>query len=290
VAPDDRSADAIVAAARATAPPHRFVLLDLVDGRYLRARLTDDERLAFLLAYVLPTRTASVGALDVVLGSADSNERLADEEDLTLLEAHKDEVAELALAVMERQRPAWAALVLGHLKDSRALPLLRRGFLEVGDRYGWETSRPCPLERGEHPLRWAYEQAIEHITGRPIESFIKLTTPEIWSCSRKDDGLYVLYRLKPEAALEMAASRFRKTPRDPAECCTRLELADALAEHLLRPGQSADHLRVLLGRAPTIEGGIWRYPVGETSEPLALELRFADGRLMSSEVVTAQGR
>jgi hypothetical protein len=266
----------------------RHALFDLVDPRILRAKIGAEERLGYLLGHVLPERVAGTEALSVQLGSRDPAEQLASDDDLAFLEARREELSRLLLEALERDRSAWAALLLGQLKDERALPLLRDAFLDVHDFWGWETSRPCPLEERQYPVRHAFEQAILHITGKPLAAVLQITTPEIWSCARKPDGLYVLFRLKPEAALEMAASRFRKDPRDPNQCCSRLELADALAEHLLRPGLSSGHLRVLLGRPARIAGETWRYAVGETTTPLELELRFAKGLLVSSGVVAAE--
>lgn len=91
-----------------------------------------------------------------------------------------------------------AALILGYLKAKEALPMLRRAFIYDSYFYGWEGSKETDENNYTH--HYCYEEAIEYITGKPIEKYIKLTKEEIRDLrNRKAKGeeaaAYVLFRL-----------------------------------------------------------------------------------------------
>ena len=92
-----------------------------------------------------------------------------------------------------------AALILGYLKVSEALPLIREAFIRDNYFYGWEGNSNI-LDPIQYPHHYCYEEALEHITGVPIEEYIKLTPAELKDLkTRKNRGenaaRYVLYRL-----------------------------------------------------------------------------------------------
>lgn len=90
------------------------------------------------------------------------------------------------------------ALVLGYLKAKEALPLLREAFIKDDYFYGWEGSKISDENNYTH--HYCYKEAIEYITGKPIEKYIKLTKEEIRDLKKRkakgeEAAAYVLYRL-----------------------------------------------------------------------------------------------
>src|SRR5687767_15915093 len=107
-----------------------------------------------------------------------------------------------------------AALMLAQLRAQQAVPEIKRWFVDVKDMYGWETSRPCALDEGQHPTRLAYEEALRALTGQAVETLIILSDADrkrlrASATADDEDALYVLSRLSPQDALDLIAPKFK---------------------------------------------------------------------------------
>jgi hypothetical protein len=237
-----------------------------------------------LLTEELPNRIGGPGVLEVRLGSQNPDEALGSPAELELLSRRRSEVVARLLPELERRGSPIAALVLGHLRERRALAALRRWYLESRDFYGWETSSPCYVEPANHPARHAYEEAWRHITGRPLVRAVRLEADELAHLERaarqgEEGPLYALYRLSPERARQVVAADFRNS-RDPD---ARFFLVYMIAEHFVELGLSPAAVVAEWGSPDELDGPVWRY-FAEGVRPVALELTFRGGRLASARV------
>lgn len=126
-----------------------------------------------------------------------------------ILKKHRREVIPVLLDRLKKLDHS-VSLVLGYLKAKEALPLLRRSFIKDSYFYGWEGSKITDENNYTH--HYCYEEAIEYITGKPIEKYIKLTKEEIRDLRKRkakgeEAAAYVLYRLVGEPWDKMALGR-----------------------------------------------------------------------------------
>lgn len=117
-----------------------------------------------------------------------------------VLEKNKKEIVPILMKRL-RDFDNSAALILGYLRAEEALPLLRRAFINDDYFYGWEGFEVSDERHYIH--HYCYEEAIEYLTGMPIEIYIKLSADELKNLrERKKRGekaaAYVLYRLVGE--------------------------------------------------------------------------------------------
>jgi hypothetical protein len=298
-APGLDSARRVVEAGRRAQPRDRHELWSRAPDEQLRALLTADERVEYLVEYRLPEQAGGPAALEWTLGPASRGLRAFAElvqSDAELLQRARRLLVPRLLARLDQEAPredgragGEAALLLGYLGERDALPSLREAFLGASDFYGWESSSPDPISHSQFPLRHALEEAIVHLSGRPLEEAIALSRRELDELAERgsEGALYVLTRLAPRRALQLVAERFRKD--DPKR--SRLEELNMLAQ-LLPPELEMGEVRALLG-PPDLrpERGVWRYLTPgwvRDCDVHALELRFVDGGLESAAVERAE--
>ena len=90
------------------------------------------------------------------------------------MEKHRSQVIDIMLVRLRDRGSIEAALVLGYFKEPKALPDLKKWFIESDGFYGWEGGWD-ELNYSQFPSHHCYEEAIKHITGKPINEIIKLT-------------------------------------------------------------------------------------------------------------------
>ena len=282
VAPNDQSAEAILNVARKH--KRQRSLFGIVDNPIGRRYMTETERLNFLLNYKLSMTVGYPEALDIHLDPQEEWDRelLWDKADRLFLEKRRDQVVEMMLAKL-RGGSQVAALLLGYFKEPKALPDLHKWFIETDNYYGWEGSWN-ELSYGCYPVHHCYEEAITHITGKPINAVIKLTDAQVTALvekyrraqvGRDAKKLYVLFRLKPDIAREEAARKFRG-----ATTAERFWLCMMMYD-LLPKGLLLTEVRRLLGTPDRVQESSWFYDCGidPLDRPHILTITFDNGRL-----------
>ena len=131
-------------------------------------------------------------------------ELLSDNDDRLFLEKYRSQVVDIMPVRLRDSGSTVAALLLGYFKEPKALPHLQKWFVESDSQYGWEGNWNA-LCYSQFPSHHCYEEAIKHITGKPIDKVITLTDEQVtqlvqgyrqakyWGRAPK---LYVLFRLK----------------------------------------------------------------------------------------------
>ena len=286
---DDQSAEAILNVARKHTGHFREALFAIVDDPIGRRQMTEAERLNFLLNYKLGMIVAGPGGLDISLDPQEEYEQLlSDNDDRLFLEKHRSQVVDIMLVRLRDQGSTVAALLLGYFKEPKALPDLQKWFIESDSFYGWEGAWN---ELGYHqfPLHHCYEEAINHITGKPINEVIKLTDEQVRQLvqgyrqpkSYNDASkLYVLFRLKPHIAREEATRKFRNSTKE-----ERFRFCHLMPD-LLPKGLLLTEIRRLLGAPDRDRDSSWFYDCGNS--PLddlhVLTITFDNDRVIKTDV------
>jgi len=267
----------------------------LLDTPLGRSQLTKEERLRFLLDYKIPMRTSRTDAAFISLPSQHEDRKLLpDDDDEKFVQQYRDDVVEIMLSRLQKSGDLGAALLLGHLRERRAVPFLRECFLTKGRFYGWEGMSGDCFASNQYCETSCYEEALCYITGLPLEKAIGVTKKEIQALmgramrngmeGSEDPAIYLLYRLAPGRALEEMARRFRRSPHS-------ANVARMLAEYLLKPGIRMGKIRKLLGEPDRVDGSVWLYSckeepsLHEEDRRLQLSLNSQNGALKSAECI-----
>ena len=286
VGPNDQSAQAILNIARTYKGQHKDELFAIVDDPIGRRHMTEAERLNFLLNYQLVMTVAGPHALEISLdppGEYES-ELLSDNDDRLFLEKHRSQVIDIMLVKLRDRGSKVAALLLGYFKEPKALPDLQKWFIESHNYYGWEGAWN-ELSYGCYPVHHCYEEAITHITGKPINEVIKLTDAQVTQLveryrhaesGRGASKLYVLFRLKPDIAREEAARKFRS-----ATTTERFWFYQMMHD-LLPKGLLLTEVRRLLGDPDEVRESSWFYDCGKSpiDNPHVLTITFDNDRVI----------
>ena len=285
VAPNDPSAQAILNVARKQEGQSNRELFAIVDNPIGRRYMTETERLNFLLNYKLSMTVGYPEALDIHLDPQEEYDRelLWDKADRLFLEKRRAQVVDMMLAKLRDRGSQVAALLLGYFKEPKALPDLQKWFIETDNYYGWEGSWN-ELSYDCYPVHHCYEEAITHITGKPINAVIKLTDAQVTELVERyhraqvgmdAQKLYVLFRLKQDIAREEAARKFRG-----ATTAERFWLCMMMCD-LLPKGVLLTEVRRLLGAPDRVQESSWFYDCGidPLDRPHILTVTFDNDRL-----------
>ena len=289
---NDQSAEAILNVARKQKGQSREALFAIVDNPIGRRHMTEAERLDFLLNYKLGMIVGVPEALEISLDPPKEYKRelLSDNDDRLFLEKHRSQVIDIMLVRLRDRGSTVAALLLGYFKEPKALPDLQKWFIESAHFYGWEGGW-SELGYNQFPVHHCYEEAIKHITGKPINEVIKLTDEQVMQLVQgyrqpKSYGdaskLYVLFRLKPHIAREEATRKFRNLKRKGE----RFRLCH-LMKDLLPEEFSPTEARRLLGEPDKVGGSSWFYDCGNSpidDAPHVLTITFENDRVTKINV------
>ena len=280
VGANDRSAEAILNVARKYKGQHKDELFAIVDDPIGRRHMTEAERLDFLLYYKLALAVAGPHALEFSLNPREEFERelLSDNDDRLFLEKRRSQVVDIMLVRLHDGGSKVAAFLLGYFMEPKALPDLQKWFIETDNFYGWEGNWN-QLAYNQFPTHHCYEEAIKHITRKPINEVIELTDEQVTQLVQayrqaKSYGdaskLYVLFRLKPHIAREEAAQKFRNSTKEKRfRFC--LLMPDLLPTELL-----LTDVRRLLGEPDKVRESLWFYDCGTSwiDGPYVLTITF----------------
>ena len=225
-------------------------------------------------------------ALEISLNPREEFERelLSDNDDRLFLEKHRSQVVDIMLAGLRDEGSRWAALLLGYFKEPKALLYLQKWFIESDSFYGWEGNWN-QLAYNQFPSHHCYEEAIKHITGKPINEVIKLTDEQVtqlvqgYRQEKSYNGaseLYVLFRLKPRIAREEATRKFRNLTKEERFRFCHL-MKDLLPRELL-----LTEVRRLLGEPDKVRESSWFYDCGNSpiNGPHVLTITFENDRVI----------
>ena len=286
VGANDQSAEAILTVARNYKGRSKDALFAIVDNPIGHRHMTEEERLNFLLNYKLGMIVGYPEALEISLNPQEEYERelLSDNDDRLLLEKHRSQVVDIMLVRLRDSGSAVAALLLGYFKEPKALADLQKWFIESDSFYGWEGNWNA-LCYSQFPNHHCYEEAIKHITGKPIHEAIMLTDEQVtqlvqgcrqarhWGRAPK---LYVLFRLKSHIAREEATRKFRNSTKK-----ERFEFCHAMTD-LLPRGLLLTEVRRLLGEPDEVRESSWIYDCGNSpiDVPYDLTITFDNDKLI----------
>ena len=284
VGPNDQSAEAILNVARKH--KRQEALFEIIDNPIGRRHMTEAERLNLLLNYKLGRIVGIPEALDISLdppGEYES-ELLSDNDDRSLMEKHRSQVIDIMLVRLRDSSSIEAALVLGYFKEPKALPDLQKWFIESDSFYGWEGGWD-ELNYSQFPSHHCYEEAIKHITGKPINEVIKLTDEQVTQLVQgyrqaksydQVSKLYVLFRLKPHIAREEVTRKFRNSTKEKRFRFCHL-MPDLLPTELM-----LTEVRRLLGEPDKVQESSWFYDCGNSpidDAPHVLTITFDNDRV-----------
>lgn len=287
VGPNDQSAQAILNVARKYKGQDKEALFEIVDNPIGRKHMTEAERLTFLLNYKLGMIVGYPEALAISLDPPKEYEQdlLSDNDDRLFLEKHRSQVIDIMLVCLRDSGSTVAALLLGYFKESKALSDLQKWFIESDHFYGWGGGWD-ELNYQQFPRHHCYEEAITHITGKPINEVIKLTDEQVTQLVQgyrqaksyeRRSKLYVLFRLKPHIAREEATQKFRNlTKQERFRFCH-------LMPDLLPRGLSLTEVRRLLGEPDRVRESSWLYDCGNSpidNNPYVLTITFGNDRVI----------
>ena len=284
VGANDQFAQAILNVARKYKGQYKKALFAIVDNPIGRRHMTEAERLNFLLNYKLGMIVGVPEALDISLdppGEYES-ELLSDNDDRVFLEKYRSQVVDIMLGRLRDSGSTVAALLLGYFKESKALPDLQKWFIKDNHFYGWEGNWN-ELSYNQFPSHHCYEEAIKHITGKPINEVIKLTDEQVTQLIQgyrqsydHVSKFYVLFRLKPHIAREEATRKFRNLTKEKRFRFCHL-MPDLLPREL-----SLTEVRRLLGEPDRVRESSWFYDCGNSpiDNPHVLTITFDNDRVI----------
>lgn len=276
--PDETSAEAIFEAARQSANA-RVQLFNLIPREWRDRLLTIQERLESLAA-ALPDGAETY---DIKLDSPASIEKLFGSDSAThrFIESHPREVIEFMTYKLRETGACSAALTLGYFRDKPSISELQRWYLEQNYYEEWQSEMPHDLDPKHYPYHRCYEEAIVHITGKPLEEVVPLnpalTNTQI---AKYHQGimaaLYVLKRLRPDVAVSETFRSFRSKDRNVNVCVN--------ASDLLADASSAAQVTEALGKPDRTQENRWIYHCGELGSEVVndvfLQLRFEKEKLV----------
>ena len=283
---NDQTAEAILKVARKYKGQSKEELFAIVDNPIGRRHMTEEERLSFLLNYKLGMIVGYLEALEISLNPREEFERelLSDNDDRLFLEKHRVQVVDMMLVRLRDRGSTVAALLLGYFKEPKALPDLQTWFIESDSFYGWEGNWNA-LCYSQFPNHHCYEEAIKHITGKPINEVIKLTDEQVTQLVQRyrqaksygrASKLYVLFRLKSHIALEEATRKFRNLTKE-----ERFRFCHLMAD-LLPRGLLLTEVRRLLGEPDKVRQSSWFYDCGNSpiDVPHVLTITFDNDKVI----------
>ena len=283
---NDQSAEAILNVARKYQGQYKEELFAIVDNPIGRRHMTEEERLNFLLNYKIGMIVGYPEALEISLNPREEYERelLSDSDDRLFLETHRSQVIDIMLVRLRDSGSTVAALLLGYFKEPKALPHLQKWFVESDSFYGWEGNWNA-LCYSQFPNHHCYEEAIKHITGKPINEVIKLTDEQVTQLVQeyrqaksygRASKLYVLFRLKSHIALEEATRKFRNLTKE-----ERFRFCHLMAD-LLPRGLLLTEVRRLLGEPDKVRQSSWFYDCGNSpiDVPHVLTITFDNDKVI----------
>ena len=286
VGPNDQSAQAILNIARKYNGQYKEALFAIVDDPIGHRHMTEAERLNFLLNYKLGMIVGVPEALEISLDPPQEYEReLLSDNDRFFLEKHRSQVVDIMLVRLRDSGSTVAALLLGYFKESKALSDLQKWFIESDHFYGWGGGWD-ELNYQQFPRHHCYEEAIKHITGKPINEVIKLTDEQVTQLVQgyrqaksyeRRSKLYVLFRLKPHIAREEATRKFRNATKE-----ERFRFCHLMPD-LLPRGLSLTEVRRLLGEPDRVRESSWLYDCGNSpidNNPYVLTITFGNDRVI----------
>ena len=286
VGANDQSAEAILNVARKYKGQSKEALFEIVDNSIGRRHMTEEERLNFLLNYKLGMVVGYPEALEISLNPRREFERelLSDNDDRLFLEKHRSQVVDIMLFRLRDRGSTVAALLLGYFKEPKALPDLQKWFIESDSFYGWEGNWNA-LCYSQFPYHHCYEEAIKHITGKPINEVIKLADEQVTQLVQgyrqarsygRASKLYVLFRLKSHIAREEATRKFRNLTKE-----ERFGFCH-LMEDLLPRELSLTEVRGLLGEPDKVRESSWFYDCGNNpiDVPHVLTITFDNDKVI----------
>ena len=287
VGPNDQSAEAILNIAKKYNGQYKDELFAIVDDPIGRRHMTEAERLDFLLNYKLGMIVGVPEALEISLDPPGEYERelLSDNDDRVFLEKHRSQMIDIMLVRLRDRGSTVAALLLGYFKEPKALPDLQKWFIESDYFYGWGSGWD-ELNYQQFPDHHCYEEAIKHITGKPINEVIKLTDEQLTQLVQgyrqakpyeQRSKLYVLFRLKPHIAREEATQKFRDSTKEKRFRFCHL-MPDLLPRKLL-----LTQVRRLLGEPDRVRESSWLYDCGNSpidNDPYVLTITFDNDRVI----------
>ena len=286
VGPNDQSAQAILNIARKYKGQSKEALFAIVDNPIGRKHMTEAERLNFLLNYKLGMIVGYPEALAISLDPPKEYEQdlLSDNDDRLFLEKHRSQVIDIMLVHLRDSGSTVAALLLGYFKEPKALPDLQKWFIESDSFYGWEGGWN-ELSYYQFPNHHCYEEAIKHITRKPINEVIKLTDEQVMQLVQgyrqpkfydHASKLYVLFRLKPHIAREEATRKFRNATKE-----ERFRFCHLMPD-LLPRALSLTEVRRLLGEPDRVREASWYYDCGNSpiDDPHVLTITFDNDKVI----------
>jgi len=284
LAPGEGSARLILEAGRRVGQTPEVSCFSEIDEEPYRDWLTAEERLHYLLTHKLRGLEGGAECLNIDLRHPEQSwEYYWDQDDQAFLLEHREMVIEALRPRLVDEGSSLAALLLGLLRDEQAVEPLRRHFIETVEFYGWETSYPDELDHGQFPRHHAYEQALEAITGQPLDVALRLSDEEHRLLSQRTDpaALYVLSRLHPDEARTIVLDQFRTR----GERLGRFYAALIIHGYdLLPPGTTRQEALALLGPPDRDAGGVWQYDTEGLVSPMTLALEFDHGKLVGSRL------
>ena len=221
--PGDQSAEAILDVARKQKGQSREALFEIVDDPIGRRHMTEAERLNFLLNYKLamivgilkrwtfiwiPRKNMNGNYCRIMMIGC--SWRSTGLRQLILC------LSDCAIEV-QQWLPCYSATL-----RSQGTSRPPKVVYESDSFYGWEGGWN-ELGYYHFPVHHCYEEAIKHITGKPINEVIKLTDEQVTQLVQGyrqpkayDDTskLYVLFRLEPHIAREEATRKFRNSTKE----------------------------------------------------------------------------
>lgn len=290
VGANDQSAEAILDIARTYKGQHKDELFAIVDDPIGHRHMTEAERLDFLLNHKLALAVAGPHALEFSLNPREVFERelLSDNDDRVFLEKYRSQVVDIMLVRLRDSSAPLYALLLGYFKESQALPDLQKWFIESDWFYAWEGNWN-ELAYNQFPNHHCYEEAIKHITGKPVNEVIKLTDKQVAQLVQeyrqaesydRASKLYLLFRLKPHIAREEATRKFRNSTKE-----KRFRYCHLMPD-LLPRGLSLTDVRRLLGEPNRVLESSWFYDCGTSpiDNPRVLTITFDNDRIIKIDV------
>lgn len=211
--------------------------LAIMDTPTGRRQMIPYVRVRWLLAPRLSQRMESLDVLDYSIESTGKeNERaILNEEESAYLKRHADALRERMLADLEGHGDTRATIMLASIGERNAIPQLRELFVTSTVYDDWKLNPLDPFQKDQYRAKYAYECAIEHLTGKTLEEAISLTPDEINFLKQRNKrwDRYVLLRLAPKEGRAFVFKRYLDRPKA-YRATTAIEVADVLQEGMTR--------------------------------------------------------
>jgi hypothetical protein len=147
------------------------------------------------------------------VGYGDPVSSVFSQEDLGILSRHLVPLESMIVTALGLQESVWGAKLAGHFGLASALPLLRAHLLTPRRFYGWEgpdySTLEAYLEDNQFPYGMAYLEAVEALTGKPLDLAVRLTQAELdqlESLAKNRDSEFCYWALWMQRKLKIQAS------------------------------------------------------------------------------------